>query len=320
MQKISAGRGGTIGQVLRALFWSRRKVPGSDRLINRSAEILPEALGGVRAGLGKNSPILAAYPAHMSAPAKPVQNKMWRAVPGDLLSKAVPAASGTALVGGPASFYATRGLSDEPPTRPPAATPRKTLSVGEAAALGAGSGAIGSILYGKLAGKPDLQRDLIAAITTSLAGGALAAYADKQAMDKQALVPLIPPALTTLGSILVPAAAFVGLDYLVNASDREKQEMVERVNEARLRRMEARTSAQGQALARGTGGAALGGASGYGASLLWGKLRNNPNVARDIGMAGLGMVAGGALGASTAKDAFTKADDTFRKDYTEATE
>lgn len=167
------------------------------------------------------------------------------------------------------------------------------------------------MLYGKLKGRPDLQRDLFAALLG--AGVGSAAYLAKQAdQEKEAIAWAALPAFGKfLGTTAIGTAAWVALDRAVSKKERAQTAQHQTDTLARVKDLEEREKVhamsryvgdynrrRGQEMAaKGIAGGALGGGGGWALSRLYSRLKGTkPNMRQDILAALVGTGTGAALG------------------------
>lgn len=197
----------------------------------------------------------------------------------------VPAALSSAVLG-------ADPLEDS--TTTPYTQPGPGLGVAQGAAVGATGGGLASVLYGKLADRPDIQRDLILALT----GGALGAASQlsKTASEKEAwaFIPAIT-GLTTKGVVtaasLLASLGYLGTSVHQTMADRKRHaEAMKKTNEVRDKYTDLTNSAD--KLRVGAGGALAGGTIGGVASNLYGRSTGKSNMRRDL----LATLAGAGIG------------------------
>ena len=168
------------------------------------------------------------------------------------------------------------------------------------AAGGATVGGLGSLLYGKLKDKPDLQRDVILALVGAAAGGAIPMM-KTGSMEKEA-----EPILLTVLTIAAILAAYGGSAYQQSKYQKQNMKMMADQQKAleSIERAKLQEAARGRkALTHGAVGALGGGAIGGTLSNVYGKKTGRESLRRDIMSALAGAGLGGAAGLYSAAKA-----------------
>ena len=197
-----------------------------------------------------------------------------------------------------------------------------SLTGGQSALIGGAAGGLGSLLYGTLADKPDLRRDLIYTLLGGAAGGAYHLLSSQKAganantieinartatMDKEAFLGITAAGLLVAGKV-VGAGTMLGMVGSMLYSNRQvsnQQKQTERHAEQNQRMHDAAVkeykglqqsqlalSQSQDKLRRGAGGALAGGAVGGLVSNIAGKAMDRESMRRDI----MAMLGGAAIG------------------------
>jgi uncharacterized protein YcfJ len=210
----------------------------------------------------------------------------------------------------------TSGIVNDVPALPPVDTESQKRRLAKFTGAGAAVGGLGSLVYGKLSNRPDLQRDLLSALVGAGAGAATHLATKEAAEEKEAVFwPLFIPAAI--------AAGFYGKEHIQGIESRAEQEQaaldaynrsataahevktVARAAREAQRKQEAEKAqeeATSRKVKRGATGAAMGGVVGGAGSHLYGKATGKENIKRDILAALAGGALGGTAGVLTAKD------------------
>jgi hypothetical protein len=232
-----------------------------------------------------------------------------KANPGKAIAGAtILGGGGAILAGGRAgSFLADLPFQGKYPESSPAGEDLSSPELSELA-IGAGGGAalggLGSLLYGKLKNKPDLQRDVVLALIGAAAGGGYQMM-KAGAQEKEAVV-ITGTALATAATIAAILAATGAGMYQSHQQfnknlglAREQMRLQDEAN----RGMIDEAARSRKALTHGTVGALGGGAIGGTLSNLYGKKTGKESLRRDIMSALAGAGLGGAAGLYSAAKA-----------------
>lgn len=183
------------------------------------------------------------------------------------------------------------------------------------AGAGAGLGGLGSLIYGKLSDKPDLQRDLIFALFGAM-GGAGVGFAKSASRDiyetklDRALgmqkIALDPLSWAIIGSALLASGTGLAATHNSNAqAEKNTQDMIsagkasQKQEQQTMTELQRRQHEQQNKMSRVGLSAAGGGAVGALASHLYGAKTNREDLRRDL-IAALGGAALGGTGAMIA--------------------
>lgn len=195
----------------------------------------------------------------------------------------------------------------EPRDIPPAG-PEGSPEISEiatSAAGGAALGGLGSLLYGKLQDKPDLQRDTIVALIGAAAGSAYP-FMKNGSMDKEADGGLFSVPALIAASIFLSGALGGGAMYQSHSYQKANEKMMadqQRALES-IERAKLHEAAMGRkAVTHGTVGALGGGAIGGTLSNIYGKKTGKESLRRDIMSSLAGAGIGGAAGIYSAMKA-----------------
>jgi len=215
-------------------------------------------------------------------------------------------AAGTAGTFAPSVLKGGEPKEPEQPTGEQPTGKRSPAAMAGGAAAGALAGGLGSLLYGKLKKDPSLRRDVVFALIGAAAGtaaGAMVKTGHRIEFDSG-----FPEYLEKISGFWLPLLAGAGLtvggsagaDWLMNSKARKEQAAATaRAEEMQQQLREAQQQIVGnQKALQGAGVGALGGAAGMGlGSAAYGKMTGKENIRRDLILALLGAVSGGALGA-----------------------
>jgi hypothetical protein len=238
------------------------------------------ASGASTSGAAKSGPA-ASLVAHLKR--NPYRYAGLALTAGGLSTAALGGILGTGVAHkGKGRFSGTQGISDADP---------EMAEVLTGAAGGGALTGLGSVLYGKLKDKPNLQRDLILTLIGATAG---AGYT----MNKQGSPTLMT--IATIATILAATAGGIGhSEYSRRQSNKlRKKELAAHIGIQQQGLEEAARSRK--AMTYGTVGALGGGATGGTLSNLYGKKTGRESLRRDIMSALAGAGLGGAAGLATA--------------------
>jgi len=176
--------------------------------------------------------------------------------------------------------------------------------VGMYAAGGAALSGLGSLLYGKLKGKPNLQRDVIFALVGGAAGASIPMLKSAaMEMEKEGIAMTTALGVATLLAILGGTAAsgiqssLQHRDWMRNSLDQQRE--MQAVERAHLQEQEKDRKLKSYGAAGGLIGAAAGGT----ASNVYGSATGNESLKRDILSTLAGAGIGGAAGIYAANKA-----------------
>ena len=231
-------------------------------------------------------------------------------------------AAAAASVGGPDEVLppATEGTSTE--LNPPLTGVQRTL-------LGGTAGGLGSLLYGTLADKPDLRRDLIATLLGAAAGGAYHLLSSQKSgananaininartatLDKEAAL-LTLAGLAAAGKVIGAGSMLtmaLSMIYSHRQADKQQKQTERHARQGQrmhdeaideykgLQQSQLALSQSQDKLRRGAGGALAGGAVGGLVSNIAGKAMDRESLQRDIFAAIGGAAIGGVAGVYSA--------------------